>query len=393
MDAPMLISIIIPVYNAESFLEKCIASILRQTYKKLEIILVNDGSDDGSADIIRKYAVDSRIVFVDQSNQGSVLARKKGVSLAKGEYITFIDADDWVEASYIQTMCEKIGNNKPDVVTSGAIWEFSDCKLHVFDSFEPGEYLRNRIESEIIPQMLFSYRTGKQGINGSLWNKFFEAGLLKEELINSDVVFSLGDDAAVVYPLIFRSNRLVITDICSYHYRQHGMSMVHNVCGTQFDELKCLSDYLSGIYTKYGFQELFQDQIKHFLSGYIKAMMRRMFDVELMDYTFVPPIYSLPKKSSVLIYGAGKAGKDMYRAFRADKNTKVMGWFDKDFRSLEGTLPVLDPIQIPTFDFDYVLIAIRSKGSADEIRTYLNELGVSDDRILWWPLKLCAEIS
>ncbi len=392
MDENLLISIIIPVYNAELFLEECITSVLAQTYKKLEVILVNDGSNDSSAEIIRKYATDTRIISIEQSNQGSVLARKKGVSLARGEYITFVDADDWIEPLYIQKMCEMIGKSKPDVVSAGTIWEFQDYKLHVFDSFEPGEYLRECIKSKIIPQMLYSYKTGRQGINGSLWNKFFESDLLKKEFENSNVMFSLGDDAAVVYPLIFRLQRLVITDICSYHYRQHDMSMVHTVSGIQFDELKCLSDYLSDTYTKYGCQELFQDQIKHFLSGYIKAMIWRMFNVELMDYSFVPPIYSVPKKSRVLIYGAGKAGRDMYRAFQNEKNTNVIGWFDKDFRSLERILPVLDPAKIPAVDFDYILIAIRSKKIADEVRIYLKESGVNDEKILWWPLKLCVEI-
>lgn len=392
MDENILISIIIPVYNAELFLDECIRSILAQTYRNLEIIFVNDGSNDGSAKIIHKYMVDERIIYVEQRNQGSALARKKGVSLANGEYITFSDADDWVDPAYIQMMYEKTGENKPDIITSGEIWEYADHRLYVYDSFEPGEYLREDIERKLIPQMLYSYQTGRQGMNGSLCNKLFKAALLKGTVENSDAEYLMGDDAAVVYPLIFRSHRLVITDICGYHYRQHDRSMVHNVCGTQFDELKCLSDQLSEVYTRYGFRKIFKDQIRHFLSGYIKAMMRRMFGVELWDYTFIPPIYSFPKKSRILIYGAGMAGRDMYRVFQADKDIKVLGWFDKNFQSLEGALPVLDPAQIPAFDFDYILIAIRSKEVSDEIRIYLNELGVNDERIVWQPLKFCAEI-
>lgn len=293
---------------------------------------------------------------------------------------------------YIQSMCEKIGEDKPDMITCGEIWEFSDYTLNIYDSFEPGEYLRENIENKIIPQMLYSYQTGRQGINASLCNKLFKADLLKKELEDSDTEFLLGDDAAVVYPLVFRSHRLIITDICNYHYRQHDISMVHTVSGAQFDELKSLSDHLLDNYVKYGYQELFGDQIKHFLSGYLKAMVWRMFAVELMDYMFEPPIYPIPKKSRVLIYGAGKAGRDIYWPFQADKDMTVLGWFDKNFRSLEGTLPVLDPAKIPEFDFDYILIAVKSRKIADEIRGYLNESGVSDEKILWQPLKLCTEI-
>ena len=96
-------SIVVPVYNAEKYLDQCVTSIMGQTYRHLEIILVNDGSTDHSLEICRKYAeIDERITVVEQINQGVVKARKTGVEAATGDFIGWADADDWLESGYIE---------------------------------------------------------------------------------------------------------------------------------------------------------------------------------------------------------------------------------------------------------------------------------------------------
>ena len=100
----MLISIIIPVYNVELDLEKCLESIINQTYKNIEIILIDDGSTDNSGKICDIYAEkDCRIELLKQENSGVCSARNLGISKATGEYVTFVDADDWIEEDYIES--------------------------------------------------------------------------------------------------------------------------------------------------------------------------------------------------------------------------------------------------------------------------------------------------
>ena len=112
-----LISIIIPVYNAKKYLEKCLLSIISQTYKNFEIILVDDGSTDKSFEVCQEFAnKDKRITVVTQTNSGASSARNRGIEIAKGEWITFIDADDYVEKNYLECLYKNIENEKTLII-------------------------------------------------------------------------------------------------------------------------------------------------------------------------------------------------------------------------------------------------------------------------------------
>ena len=100
-----LISIIVPIYRVEEYLDKCLSSIINQTYKNLEIILVNDGSDDNSIKIAKKYAKkDERIKIIEEDNKGLSCARNTGINASTGKYITFVDSDDFIEENYIEVL-------------------------------------------------------------------------------------------------------------------------------------------------------------------------------------------------------------------------------------------------------------------------------------------------
>ena len=104
------ISIIVPVYNCAKYIKKCLDSLINQTFKNIEIILVNDGSTDNSEEIIQSYD-DNRIVYIKQKNQGPSAARNLGIDLAKGEYIGFVDSDDWIDADYYEKLYNAIAAN------------------------------------------------------------------------------------------------------------------------------------------------------------------------------------------------------------------------------------------------------------------------------------------
>ena len=115
-----MISIIIPVYNAEKYLGKCLDSILNQTYSDFEIIIVNDGSSDSSDSICKKYMLDEpRIQYIIQKNQGVSAARNTGIKRAKGEYLLFVDADDTIDSLMLKKMLESIEDKKSDMVYVG----------------------------------------------------------------------------------------------------------------------------------------------------------------------------------------------------------------------------------------------------------------------------------
>lgn len=142
-----MISVIVPIYNAEEYLNKCLASIVNQTYRELEIILVNDGSTDESLAICEKYKqVDDRVVIINKHNEGLVRARKDGIRMAKGEYITFVDADDWIDI----TTYEKIYTGKADIISYGLTEEYENYSKNKTDKIEPGLYDKKRIHDQII---------------------------------------------------------------------------------------------------------------------------------------------------------------------------------------------------------------------------------------------------
>ena len=145
-----LISVVVPVYNAQLYLPECLDSIINQSYKHLEIILVNDGSTDDSLDICNQYAQkDKRVTVINQQNKGVVLARKQGIKNAHGEYLSFIDADDYIAQEYFETMLNNIGIS--DVVTSSLIinnrvWEDAIAE-GVYDLSKTTEVIKNISQS------------------------------------------------------------------------------------------------------------------------------------------------------------------------------------------------------------------------------------------------------
>lgn len=149
MQTENLVSIIVPVYNVEKYLPKCLESVMNQTYKSIEIVCVNDGSPDGSEKIISDYMKsDSRIVLINQENQGLSGARNTGIENAKGEYVIFLDSDDWIDPETVQTAVDELRKEDAQLVMWSYVREFPDVSVpkNVFEKDRivfDGEQMRN----------------------------------------------------------------------------------------------------------------------------------------------------------------------------------------------------------------------------------------------------------
>lgn len=150
-----LLSVIVPVYNMEKYLEECVESILSQTYKKVELILVDDGSTDTSGMICDKYEEkDSRVKVIHKKNEGPIKARCTGVEAAGGDYVTFVDSDDWIKDNTYERLMEAA--EKADVVVSGiTIYYNENNMVEEAPAVDAGLYERSAIEQLIIPNMLW----------------------------------------------------------------------------------------------------------------------------------------------------------------------------------------------------------------------------------------------
>ena len=129
------ITVIVPVYNVESYLRKCLDSIIAQTYKNIEIVVVNDGSTDASAEICKEFVeIDHRIIYIEQENSGLSAARNTGLENMSGDYVTFVDSDDWIELDYVETLYKKITQYQADIAEVIIILstKVKECSIFIY---------------------------------------------------------------------------------------------------------------------------------------------------------------------------------------------------------------------------------------------------------------------
>ena len=212
-----LVTIVVPVYKVEKYIDKCINSILNQTYKNLEIILVDDGSPDDCGKICDRYAkLDTRINVIHKENGGLSDARNAGIDAAKGKFISFIDSDDYIEPEYIEILYRAIKKDETDIAISshkviyesGAILEKATGEENILT---PKETLKRILYDE--------------GIDLSAWAKLYKLELFKEVKFLKGRLF---EDAATTYKLIDKSKKISIISVSTYNYIMRSSSITNN---------------------------------------------------------------------------------------------------------------------------------------------------------------------
>lgn len=241
------LSIIVPVYNVECYLQKCIESILKQTFEDFELLLVNDGSTDNSSTICDDYAErDARISVIHKENGGLVSARKAGLSAASGKYIGYVDSDDWIEADMYQSLCDAARDFDVDIVICDIVENYPDEEVRRTQIVTPGLYNKNKLEKEVYPIMLYAGEYYKFGLFPSVSNKLFKTSLLKKFQFYVDDQIRMGEDVACTYPSLLEANSIYILDQqYLYHYRQNPSSMTASYDRTFFEKILVLNEQLN----------------------------------------------------------------------------------------------------------------------------------------------------
>ena len=213
----MKISIIIPAYNVETYLERCLDSVLGQTYSDLEVIVINDGSVDRTGEIIDRYAKkDARIVPVHQSNSGLVMVRENGIQIATGDYVGFVDGDDAVESDMYERLLNNAINENADISHCGLCVYWADS--HKEPHYGTGKkYTQSGTEAlkDLLDGVLF---------DSSLCNKLYRRELLKDSCLNKSI--QSNEDLLRNFTVFSRANKVVFEDFCGYQYwsRENSMS-------------------------------------------------------------------------------------------------------------------------------------------------------------------------
>ena len=211
------ITVIVPVYNVENYLEKCLDSLINQTYKNLEIIVINDGSTDNSGEICQEYAQkDNRIVYIEKENGGQSEARNMALDRMTGSYVTFVDSDDWVELDYVETLYKKITEYRADIAV-GNYYSFNEAEgmyyFHIFGD----SYYEKIYDNVSIFENLYESQEMKSFALISVWGKLYKADLVKHLRFD---IGKLGEDGYLNQKIYLLAEKTIYLNKGLYAYRQ-----------------------------------------------------------------------------------------------------------------------------------------------------------------------------
>lgn len=210
-----LISVIVPIYNVEKYLKRCVDSIINQTYKNLEIILVDDGSPDNCPKICDEYKKkDNRIKVIHKKNGGLSDARNVAIDIAQGQYLTFIDSDDYVESNYVEILYDTLKKYQVKLVIADNLIEYDNGKTICNSSYT--DYVLT--EKETLEKMLW----GERDLDNGAWTKLYDKSLFK------CIRYPVGrwyEDTATTYKIFDKCDRIAIISFPIYHYLKRSDSI------------------------------------------------------------------------------------------------------------------------------------------------------------------------
>lgn len=376
------VSVIIPVYNAEKYLKQCLDSVIGQTLKDIEIVCVNDGSTDQSPQILEAYAEkDSRIKVIHKENGGPVSAKKAGVVAANGEYVGYVDSDDWIETDMYERLYEKAQEYGGDIVASGLFRQFSESTVKVKNTIAEGIYDRDALIKQMLPYMLYNGIYYQMGVRPNLVNKLFRRELLISAQMNVPETITNGDDTAVTYPCIQNAHKVILTDEIYYHYRQHDSS-ISKTAGNESDisSVRALYRHLREEFIRDGFADIMTPQLNAYISNILVQRCFYIYDKEGESFSAFGG--GIKCTDTVAVYGAGNFGRQVY-GYAKKKGVTTL-WVDKryDFYRKQG-LDVLPVEKLMQESIDHLLIAIIDEETAGVVRTHLTEFGIDNGKIRW----------
>lgn len=258
------LSVIVPIYNAEKYLEECLESIKNQDYKNMEIILVDDGSTDSSPSICDDFkSKNENVVVIHKKNGGCVSSRKAGLKIASGDYVTYVDADDFIDHDLYSKAMDICDNENPCILCYGFCeYDENGIKKTNTNPIKSGIYVRGTTEYiNLQKNALYIGKYFEAGMMPSVWSKIFQKDLLTEIQYKIDDSITMGEDASVTYSIIMKSEKIIVkNEIKGYNYRTVGDSMSRSFDKQYFYRAKTLFSYLESTFSSSEFESLYKIQ-------------------------------------------------------------------------------------------------------------------------------------
>lgn len=288
------LSVVIPIYNVKQFLPKAVESALAQRIDSFEVILVDDGSTDGCAEICDSYAHLKNVKVIHKKNGGLVSARKAGVTAVEGEYVTFLDGDDWAEDDYYAAMAASPAFGKADIICSAFVRDYGADK--------PVETVVNRAESgiyeddacrELKQHALYGGKYFEFGIIPTVWSKLFKREMLDKWMFKIPDQITLGEDVACTMPILFDAAVIAVDNSnAGYHYRCTGSSMSRSFPADRIARIRTMlryfSEVVSGFHAIPGLEEQFCIYASFLIKHVIKGTAQRFDTSALKEFAQDP---------------------------------------------------------------------------------------------------------
>ena len=378
-----MVSIIVPVYNAEKYLRKCIESIRSQTLEDIQIILVDDGSVDLSGEICDEYAKsDERIGVIHKPNRGLVSARKSGLQLAKGDYIGFVDSDDWIEKDMFSDLYQLALGTGADIVAEGFMEDISGECREKRNQIKEGNYRKEEERAFLYQNMLNCEDYFCMGIQPYLWNKLIRRELAESCMTAVEDSIRVGEDAAVIYPALLAAKNIVISSRCHYHYCIRGTSMIWKKEGEEKEIAGVVKLYrhFKACFSDVSSRYCLEQQLKRYT---VNNYLTRAFGLWGGESQSLPLSEEIKAEDPVVMYGAGALGRAIYQYGKTEACINVKAWADQNAERYQHIgLPVKIIEKIDINEKDKILIAIFRNRAEQAVRKKLLERGVKENQIV-----------
>lgn len=297
-------SFIVPIYNKGRYISECIESIIRQRYEDIEVVLIDDGSTDGSGEICDSYKDNQRVIVVHQSNTGAPCARNQGVRLATGDYVFFVDADDYIEADSCDSCLRFLNKGKPDILIGDGKIEVSDGKktkhirdikkvrgISVGESYTGQDYLKGTI-----PYKQF---------DGVIWLGCYRREYLLKNSLYFDETLKMHDDMEFVSRAILLAREIVYTGNTFYHYRVTSESLMTSN-NNRLERYECIRRVLSR------WNSLTNQMEDRQLNKYWRGLVSKCF-INACAYNRVNnPAFDIVRRADLIKYSLD--GKELVKA-------------------------------------------------------------------------------
>lgn len=368
-----LISIIIPVYNAENFLDQCFESIMMQTYHNLEIIFVDDGSTDNSYRKCLEFVNrDGRVKAYTKKNGGQNSARKLGVENAKGKYIGFVDADDWIENTMYEKMYHKLKEYLPDIVICGLSRVYKDGRIVPQIANLSGIY-----EGEYVLEHIYNKEEHFQlNVPTNLVTTLMSKDLVEKSMYIIDERINYGEDYAWLAVACINSSRIYMMNESLYYYRKHENSFVRSHDKSNVVAQKILFENISVVFKQKDASKEVYKQLGYLI---VCALLVGGYEYFLQKYDNLFP-YNVPKKSKIIVYGAGTYGAEVYSKVKSNDTYDIVAQVDNNWQMYDSK-SILPVERIKEFEFDFIVVAILSQSVSSQVKNQLIAMGINEQKI------------